>query len=349
METFLENSRKEVASEYPDSILSNPDQSYLYRDILNKELKEGDEIVVRVDWCNQDRFIVNYTQVSDRKHLDYKNYRRLSKEEFVNQFLESTKEFTIGTKNSIVDIYFAVGENDDLYYIYSRIRNDTNTMSKHKKNCAEGFLVYNPSDHGMDSDEPEEEAVEEDDSNSMGIPSSTPRERREQETMVNQLAVEESKKQELNNLIVRKIDDVISEAKKLAKRDELQSDQFSKLSQKYDEMETYIDGYIEHDLIQYETDMQSNPELKQKFEAFKKKWSTYFQPRIEKQYFFLIEKDSDVVPFLRKRNDFIVMLKELKNDINVNLFGKPAMLGGKTRRLRCNKSALRKNATKNKR
>jgi hypothetical protein len=216
-------------------------------------------------------------------------------------------------------------------------------MSKHKKNCAEGFLVYNPSEHGMDlDDEPEEEAVEEDDSNSMGIPSSTPR---EQETV----GVEESKKQQLNNLIVRKIDDVISEAKKLAKRDELQSDQFSKLSQKYDEMETYIDGYIEHDLIQYETDMQSNPELKQKFEAFKKKWRIEFQPRIEKQYFFLIEKDSDVVPFLRKRNDFIVLLKELRNDINVNLFGKPAMLGGKTRRLRCNKSALRKNATKNKR
>jgi len=369
METLMENIRKEVATEYPDGIFARADLTFIYKDILNQDLQVGRDLILRFDWCNQNQFVVNY-MVSDSLVSYYEKYRKLSKDEFVEKLMEETDAFTMGTRNSILDIHFAIGENHDLYYIYSKIRNDPNTLSKHKKNCGEGFLVYTPSQPGIVkdlppvqnkdddtitedlSDEPEEEAVEEEKEHDIGIPAINPAQT-EHENAVDNLMEEEKKKQEMinvarmneNKLIVQKIDDVIGELKKIVKRDVYNHQQFSKVSRKYEEMKTYIDEYINKNLIQYETDFDTNPDMQHRYAEFKKRWETYFEWRLQNQYSFLTQKYEDTVSFLSKRNDFIYMLKELRNHINVNLFGKPAVWGGKTKR-RYRRKTIRKRVSK---
>lgn len=366
MEIITENIRKEVATEYPDGIFARPDLAFIYKDILNQDLQVGRDLILRFDWCNQNQFVVNY-MVSDSLVSYYKNYKKLSKDEFVEKLMEETDAFTMGTRNSILDIHFAIGENHDLYYIYSQIRNDPNTVSKHKKNCGEGFLVYSLSQHGIAtdlppvqnkdddkitedlSDEPDEEAVEEEKEHDVGIPATKLPAQTEHENAVDNLMEEEKKKQAAkmneNNLIVKKIDDVISELKKIVKRDVYNHQQFSKVSRKYEEMKTYIDEYINNNLINYETNINTDPELHNRYEDFKEKWHSYFEWRLKNQYAFLTQKYADTVSFLSKRNDFIYMLKELRNHINVNLFGKPAVWGGKTKR-RYRKKTIRKHKAK---
>jgi hypothetical protein len=366
METLMENIRKEVATEYPDGIFARADLAFIYKDILNQDLHVGRDLILRFDWCNQNQFVVNY-MVSDSLVSYYKKYRKLSKDEFVEKLMEETDAFAMGTRNSILDIHFAIGENHDLYYIYSKIRNDPNTVSKHKKNCGEGFLVYTPSQpvivkdlppvQNKDddtitedlSDEPEEEAVEEEKEHDIGIPATKLPAQTEHENAVDNLMEEEKKKQAAkmneNKLIVQKIDDVIGELKKIVKRDVYNHQQFSKVSRKYEEMKTYIDEYINNNLINYETNINTDPELHNRYEDFKKKWHSYFEWRLKNQYAFLTQKYADTVSFLSKRNDFIYMLKELRNHINVNLFGKPAVWGGKTKR-RYRRKTIRKRVSK---
>ena len=373
METLMQNIRKEVATQYPEGIFARQDLAFIYKDILNQDLQVGRDLTLRLDWCNQNKFVVNY-MVSDLPVEDYKNYKKLSKDEFVEKLMEKTDTFTMGTRNSILDIHFAIGENHDLYYIYSQIRNDPNTVSKHKKNCGEGFLVYTPSqpeivkdlpptnnDSIMEkatltedlSDEPDEEAVEEEKEPDIGIPVTKLPAQTEHENAVDNLMEEEKKRQEMinvarmneNKLIVQKIDDVIGELKKIVKRDVYNNQQFSKVSRKYEEMKTYIDEYINNNLINYETNINTDPELHNRYEDFKKKWHSYFEWRLKNQYAFLTQKYADTVSFLNKRNDFIYMLKELRNHINVNLFGKPAVWGGKTKR-RYRRKTIRKRVSK---
>ena len=362
----MENIRKEVATEYPDGIFARPDLAFIYKDILNQDLQVGRDLILRFDWCNQNQFVVNY-MVSDSLVSYYKNYKKLSKDEFVEKLMEETDAFTMGTRNSILDIHFAIGENHDLYYIYSQIRNDPNTVSKHKKNCGEGFLVYSLSQHGIAtdlppvqnkdddkitedlSDEPDEEAVEEEKEHDVGIPATKLPAQTEHENAVDNLMEEEKKKQAAkmneNNLIVQKIDDVIGELKKINKRDVYNNQQFGKVSRKYEEMKTYIDEYINKNLINYETNINTDPELHNRYADFKEKWHSYFEWRLKNQYAFLTQKYADTVSFLSKRNDFIYMLKELRNHINVNLFGKPAVWGGKTKR-RYRRKTIRKRMSK---
>jgi hypothetical protein len=354
METTMENIRKEVATENPEGIFSK--STAIYRDILNKDLKAGLDITLRFDWCNENKFVVNY-MASDLPVEDYTNYRKLSKDEFVEKLMAETKAFTMGKQNSVLDIHFAIGENHDLYYMYSDVKTPTNkVMASHNKNCKEGFLVYTPSQHGIATDlsptnndsiganvntedltdEPEDEAVEEEKEDDVGIPDTKLPAQMEHENAVDKLMEEEKKKQDAkmneNNLIVRKIDDVIGELEKIEKRDDRNNQQFSKVSRKYEEMMTYIDEYINNDLIKYETDFDKNTDLQGRYADLKKKWELYFEWRLQNQYSFLTEKLLDNVKFLRKRDEFISMLKELRNYINVNLFGKPAIQGGKTKR-----------------
>jgi vacuolar-type H+-ATPase subunit I/STV1 len=202
------------------------------------------------------------------------------------------------------------------------------------------------------SDEPEEEAVEEEKEHDIGIPAINPAQT-EHENAVDNLMEEEKKKQEMinvarmneNKLIVQKINDVIGELKKIEKRDDRNNQQFSEVSRKYEEMKTYIDEYINNNLIQYETDFDTNPDMQQRYADFKKRWEFYFEWRLQNQYSFLTEKYSDTVPFLRKRADLIYMLKELRNYINVNLFGKKEVWGGKTKR-RYRRKTIRKRVSK---
>lgn len=361
----MENIRKEVATQYPEGIFAREDLAFIYKDILNQDLQVGRDLTVRFDWCNQNEFVVNY-MVSDSLVSYYKKYRKLSKDEFVEKLMEETDAFTMGTRNSILDIHFAIGENHDLYYIYSQIRNDPNTVSKHTKNCGEGFLVYTPSQpeivkdlppvQNKDddtitedlSDEPEEEAVEEEKEHDIGIPSINPAQT-EHENAVDNLMEEEKKKQAAkmneDKLIVQKIDAVIGELKKIVKRDVYNHQQFSKVSRKYEEMNTYIDEYINNNLINYETNIDADSALQKEYAEFKKKWNDLFKPQLQNQYAFLTEKYSDTVPFLRKRADFIYMLKELRNYINIKWFGKPAINGGKTKR-RYRRKTIRKRMSK---
>lgn len=363
METLMENIRKEVATEYPEGIFARADLAFIYKDILNQDLQVSRDLILRFDWCNQNQFVVNY-MVSDSLVSYYKKYRKLSKDEFVDKLMEETRAFTMGTRNSILDIHFAIGENHDLYYIYSQIRNDPRSVSNHKKNCGEGFLVYSLSQHGIPttnndnvgentplteeiSDEPDDEAVEEENEHDVGTEVSV---QSSKEDDVEKLREEEKKKQEEkmneNKLIVKKIDDVIGELKTITKRDDRNTQQFSNVSRKYEEMKTYIDAYIDNYLIQHETDFDTNPDLQRRFDDFKKeKWPKYFTWRLNNQYAFLTQKNADTVSFLNKRNDFIYMLKELRNHINVNLFGKPAVWGGKTKR-RYRRKTIRKRMSK---
>ena len=369
METIMENIRKEVATEYPEGIFAREDLSFIYKDILNQDLQVGRDLILRFDWCNQNQFVVNY-MVSDSFVSYYKNYRKLSKDEFVEKLMEETDAFAMETRNSVLDIHFAIGENHDLYYIYSQIRNDPRSVSNHNKNCKEGFLVYSLSQHGIAtdlpplqnteddtttttedlSDEPEDEALEEETEDNVRTPAPKLPAQMAQENDVDNLMEEEKKKQaakmnENNNKIVEKIDAVIGELKKIVKRDVYNHQQFSEVSRKYEEMKTYIDEYINNNLIQYETNINADPELHNRYEDFKKKWHSYFEWRLKNQYAFLTQKYADTVSFLSKRNDFIYMLKELRNHINVNLFGKPAVWGGKTKR-RYRRKTIRKRMSK---
>jgi len=200
------------------------------------------------------------------------------------------------------------------------------------------------------SDEPEDEAVEEETEDNVGIPATKLPAQMARENDVDNLMEEEKKKQaakmnENNNKIVEKIDAVIGELKKIVKRDVYNHQQFSEVSRKYEEMKTYIDEYINNNLIEYETNINADPELHNRYEDFKKKWHSYFEWRLKNQYAFLTQKYADTVSFLSKRNDFIYMLKELRNHINMNLFGKPAVWGGKTKR-RYRRKTIRKRMSK---
>ena len=335
----MENIRKEVAAQYPEGIFSQ--SSAIYRDILNQDLKAGQDLTIRFDWCNKNQFVVNY-MASDLRVEDYKNYRKLSKDEFVEKLMKETNAFKMGTQNSLLDIHFAIGENHDLYYMYSDVKTPTNkVMASHNKNCKEGFLVYTPSQHGIVKDLPPtnndsigaKATLTEDFSSSAASSAQS-----SQEDDVEKLREEEKKKQDEkmneNNLIVNKIDDLIVELEKIKERDDRNTQQFSEVTRKYEEMKEYINAYIDNDLIQYETDFDKNTDLRRRYADLKEKWPKYFEWTLQNQFSFLTEKRLDNVKFLVKRDVFIRMLKALRNYINVNLFGKPAIQGGKTKRRR---------------
>lgn len=342
----MENIRKEVAAQYPEGIFSR--SSAIYRDILNQDLKAGQDLTIRFDWCNKNQFVVNY-MVSDLRVEDYKNYRKLLKDEFVEKLMKETNAFKMGTQNSLLDIHFAIGENHDLYYMYSDVKTPTNkVMASHNKNCKEGFLVYTPSQHGIVKDLPPTNndsigANVNTEKGDIDVPETKLPEKKE--------TLDKSKEEAMNSAsatgsIIRHIDSVIADLEKLKVLDKNKENisvigkQFEKVSNNYEAMIIYIEDiyiYITSELIKEETDFNKNAVLQEKYAKFITVWNKHYKVSLNNQYKSLDDTLSrlNYNKINSYADGFIYMLKEFRNYINVNLFGKPAalgVLGGKTKR-----------------
>lgn len=163
----------------------------------------------------------------------------------------------------------------------------------------------------------------------------TPRSETSQEKIVDNLRKQEMERLAAKNKhprIIEKIDAVISSLLELRARNYNDPKQFDNLSNKYEEMITFIDEYLHNDTIHYETTLNSQRQIN--YSDFKKEWPAKYKPIVKKQYNLLVMNTSDYwFNFMKKRDDFVDILKNLRNDINVNFFGNPTIRGGrKTRR-----------------
>lgn len=153
----------EVSEEYKNKgiqdIIFQPDNSDLfkiYRQILEEDLKPGNMIKIRFDWCKEDKFKVVYINVETGQEELFKNVdagkQYIKKEsmlfvkddslqDFINLF---DKSYNFKSDNSVLDIHLILDNENNLHIDRYEILQATNKILRnHNTNCNNAdFLVY---------------------------------------------------------------------------------------------------------------------------------------------------------------------------------------------------------------
>lgn len=163
----------EVSEEYKEKgiqdIIFQPDNSDLfkiYRQILEEDLKPGNMIKIRFDWCKEDKFKVVdinvekgqeelFKNVDDGKEYIEKGNMLLVKDDSLNDFTEffdrsynfqsdNSRNKNKMMQNSVLDIHLILDNENNLHIDHYEILQATNKILRnHNTNCDKAdFLVY---------------------------------------------------------------------------------------------------------------------------------------------------------------------------------------------------------------
>jgi len=185
----------EVSEEYKkkgiQDIIFQPDNNdlfWIYRRILEEDLKPGNIIKIRFDWCKEDKFKVVHINVEKGQEELFKNIgagklyinkesillvKDDSLEEFIGLFDKSynfksdnSRNKNNTAENSVLDIHLIVDNENNLHVVrYEILRATTDNLESNSKNCnSDDFLVYDEAVERANATEEEartkEEAVE---------------------------------------------------------------------------------------------------------------------------------------------------------------------------------------------
>jgi hypothetical protein len=183
----------EVSEEYKkkgiQDIIFQPDNNdlfWIYRQILEEDLKPGNIIKIRFDWCKEDKFKVVQINVEKGQEELFKNIgagksyiknesilfvKDDSLEEFIGLFEKSynfksdnSRNKNNTAENSVLDIHLILDNDNNLHVVrYEILRATTDNLESHSKNCnSDDFLVYdNKEEEARTKEEAEARAKEE--------------------------------------------------------------------------------------------------------------------------------------------------------------------------------------------
>lgn len=380
---------KEVSEEYKNKgiqdIIFQPDNNDLFKiygQILVEDLKPGNMIKIRFDWCEEDKFKVVHINVETAQEELFKNVDAGKKyienetmllvkddslQDFINLFDKSfnfksdnRRSGNNKAENSVLDIHLILDNENNLHVVRYEILRATGDSSIQNNDCSNAdFLVY---DHKEAEARENEEAVDsvindepDSDSESISGKSSTPLNktvytRHDESENVAKIAKSTLKnpvyEKEEDPAIIKQIDETISELRKFKARNMNEANQFEHFNKRYEGMIDFINNYLRDDTL-YANDINIHKfkSINQNnYSKFKNEWEN-IKSKLEKQYNLLTVNTSDYwFTFEKKVFGFIELLTALRNDINVNLFrGRTIRAGRKTKR------RLRKIFSKNKR
>ena len=148
--------------------------------------------------------------------------------------------------------------------------------------------------------------------------------------------------------IIKKIDETIEKLKGFNVRNTNDANQFKDFNKRYDEMIDFIENYISDDaLYANDIDIHKFKSMNQNnYYKFKNEWEN-IKSKLEKQHKLLTVNTSDYwFKFKDKVSGFIELLKALRNDIYVNLFGGRTIRGGRKTKRRSRKIFSKNKRTK---
>ena len=394
----------EVSEEYKkkgiQDIIFQPDNNdlfWIYRRILEEDLKPGNIIKIRFDWCKEDKFKVVHINVEKGqeelfKNIDAgKNYIKNesilfikddSLEDFIGLFYKSynfksdnSRNNTNTAENSVLDIHLIVDNDNNLHVVrYEILRYNLSSQNKDCNN--NGFLVYDNNEaverarkesveranaaeaeanaKGVETNDEPDSDSESISGESFGMPLDKKMDTRQDESekdvekiAENALKNKAYKKEEVP-AIINKIDETIVKLKEFNVRNNNDANQFKVFNKRYDEMIDFIDNYLSDDaLYANDIDIHKFKSMNQNnYYKFKNEWEN-IKSKLKKQHTLLTVNTSDYwFKFRDKVSGFIELLKALRNDIYVNLFGGRTIRGGRKTKRRSRKIFSKNKRTK---
>jgi len=394
----------EVSQEYKNKgiqdIIFQPDNNdlfWIYRQILEEDLKPGNIIKIRFDWCKEDKFKVVHINVEKGQEelfknidagKDYINKESIlfvkddSLEEFIKLFDKSynfksdnSRNNNNTAENSVLDIHLIVDNENNLHVVrYEILRYNLSSQNKDCNN--NGFLVYDNNEaverarkesveranaaeaearaKGVETNDEPDYDSESISGESFGMPLDKKMDTRQDESekdvekiAENALKNKAYKKEEVPT-IIKKIDETIEKLKGFNVRNTNDANQFKDFNKRYDEMIDFIDNYLSDDaLYANDIDIHKFKSMNQNnYYKFKNEWEN-IKSKLEKQHKLLTVNTSDYwFKFKDKVSGFIELLKALRNDIYVNLFGGRTIRGGRKTKRRSRKIFSKNKRTK---
>jgi len=394
----------EVSEEYKkkgiQDIIFQPDNNdlfWIYRRILEEDLKPGNIIKIRFDWCKEDKFKVVHINVEKGqeelfKNIDAgKNYIKnesilFVKDDSLDDFIglfdksfnfksDNSRNNTNTAENSVLDIHLIVDNDNNLHVVrYEILRYNLSSQNKDCNN--NGFLVYDNNEaverarkesveranaaeaeanaKGVETNDEPDSDSESISGESFGMPLDKKMDTRQDESekdvekiAENALKNKAYKKEEVP-AIINKIDETIVKLKEFNVRNNNDANQFKVFNKRYDEMIDFIDNYLSDDaLYANDIDIHKFKSMNQNnYYKFKNEWEN-IKSKLKKQHTLLTVNTSDYwFKFRDKVSGFIELLKALRNDIYVNLFGGRTIRGGRKTKRRSRKIFSKNKRTK---
>uniref|UniRef100_A0A6C0H2A9 Uncharacterized protein n=1 Tax=viral metagenome TaxID=1070528 RepID=A0A6C0H2A9_9ZZZZ len=394
----------EVSEEYKNKGIQdiifqpgNNDLFWIYRQILEEDLKPGNIIKIRFDWCKEDKFKVVHINVEKGQEelfknidagKDYINKESIlfvkddSLEEFIKLFDKSfnfksdnSRNNNNTAENSVLDIHLIVDNDNNLHVVrYEILRYNLSSQNKDCNN--NGFLVYDNNEaverarkesveranaaeaeanaKGVETNDEPDSDSESISGESFGMPLDKKMDTRQDESekdvekiAENALKNKAYKKEEVP-AIINKIDETIVKLKEFNVRNNNDANQFKVFNKRYDEMIDFIDNYLSDDaLYANDIDIHKFKSMNQNnYYKFKNEWEN-IKSKLKKQHTLLTVNTSDYwFKFRDKVSGFIELLKALRNDIYVNLFGGRTIRGGRKTKRRSRKIFSKNKRTK---
>jgi hypothetical protein len=394
----------EVSEEYKkkgiQDIIFQPDNNdlfWIYRQILEEDLKPGNIIKIRFDWCKEDKFKVVHINVEKGQEelfknigagKDYINKESIlfvkddSLEKFIGLFDKSfnfksdnSRNNNNTAENSVLDIHLILDNDNNLHVVrYEILRYNLSSQNKDCNN--NGFLVYDNNEaverarkesveranaaeaeanaKGVETNDEPDSDSESISGESFGMPLDKKMDTRQDESekdvekiAENALKNKAYKKEEVP-AIIKKIDETIEKLKEFNVRNNNDANQFKVFNKRYDEMIDFIDNYLSDDaLYANDIDIHKFKSMNQNnYYKFKNEWEN-IKSKLKKQHTLLTVNTSDYwFKFRDKVSGFIELLKALRNDIYVNLFGGRTIKGGRKTKRRSRKIFSKNKRTK---